>query len=345
MKLPRASTTPILAYTSSIAASSRGVIMFHGSSVYRRMIGALAAMIVSIASMAAQGVDPAANSPVGPTKTATSLQTIAAGDTVQVSVFGHPELSEQVRVGNDGNARLSLLGELNLAGLTEPDAAARIAKQLRERNVLLHPQVEASIIESTSQSVSVIGEVQHPGVFPISGSRSLLDVLSLAGGLTNSADARINIKRRSGAEETITVAPKTSESATLSSIDAVVYPGDSVVVPHAGIVYVLGDVARPGGFIMLDSGRISLLQAMAQAGGPLPTAAGHHLLVLRKENGNYAKAREFDLAKVTRGQGEDVQLQASDIVFVPNDRWKSAFHTTAAIAAMAAGVSTVVAMH
>jgi polysaccharide export outer membrane protein len=316
--------------------------MFHRSSVLRRILVALAATVVSIASMAAQGVGAATDSPAEPGNAAASLQTIAAGDMIQVSVFGHSELSQQVRVGNDGKARLSLLGELSLAGLTEPDAATAIADQLRDRNVLVHPQVEVAISQTTSQNVSVIGEVQHPGVYPISGSRPLLDVLSLAGGLTNSADARINVKRHSGEEATINVASNGSGAATLASVDAVVYPGDSVIVPHAGIVYVLGDVARPGGFVMQDSGRISLLQAMAEAGGPLPTAAGHHLMVLRKENGSYAKAREFDLGKLARGQAEDVQLQASDIVFVPNDKWKSVFRTTGAIAAMATGVSTAV---
>ena len=216
-----------------------------------------------------------------------------------------------------------------------------IARQLRERNFLLHPRVNVAIKESASQNVSVIGEVQHPGVYPITSVRTLLDVLSLAGGLTNTAGSRINIKRYSAAEDTITVTFKGSDAGALSSINALVYPGDSVIVPRAGIVYVLGDVARPGGFVMQDSGRITLLQAMAQAGGPLTTAAANHTVLLHQENGNYAVAKKLDFGKVARGRDADLELQANDIVFVPNARLKSAFRSSGSIAATASTISTV----
>ncbi|UWZ83722.1 polysaccharide biosynthesis/export family protein [Occallatibacter riparius] len=286
-------------------------------------------LVLCIASLWAQTPattpDAHAEAPAG----GASLQTISPGDLVQIAVFGHPELSQQVRVGNDGKAHLSLLGEVALGGVTETEAAALLEGQLRDRNVLVRPSVTVAIQESATQNVSVIGEVQHPGTFPISGSRPLLDVLSLAGGLTLTADAHLNIKRHSG--ETVTVALQGVESGKLSSVDAVVYPGDSVVVPRAGMVYVLGDVGRPGGFVMQNSGKISLLQVMAQAGGVLPTAQASHVRVLRKDNGNYAVFATLDLGKITSGRESDVELQASDILFVPNSRVKSAFRTTGSI--------------
>jgi polysaccharide export outer membrane protein len=264
------------------------------------------------------------------------LETIAPGDLVQVSVFGHPELSQQVRVANDGTAQLSLLGEVALAGWTEPDAATLIAGQLRDGNILPHPRVNVTISESATQNVSVIGEVQHPGVYPVAGSRPLLDVLSLAGGLTNTAASHIKIKRHSAPEQAVEVTFNDSGEDALSSIDARVQAGDSVIVPRAGIVYVLGDVARPGGFVMRDGGRITLLQVMAEAGGPLPTAAAGHLTVLHKSNGNYAVSKTLDLGRIARGHDRNVELNESDIVFVPNNRLKSALRSSGSIVQSAA---------
>src|SRR4051794_25485455 len=124
--------------------------MLHRCSVLNCVLRILAGIIVSIASIAAQTTG-AGKEPIAANR-ATALETIVAGDSVQVSVFGHPELSQQVRVANDGSARLSLLGEVVLAGLTEPDAGTMIEGQLRDRNVLLHPRVNVTISESTTQN-------------------------------------------------------------------------------------------------------------------------------------------------------------------------------------------------
>ena len=316
--------------------------MFHYSGRLKCALPSLLAVVVTVASMPGQTTSKVTGPDAAPSTQAAKLETIAAGDVLQISVFGVPELSQQLRVANDGKAQLSLLGELGLAGLTEADAAALIAGQLRERNFLLHPRVNVAIKESATQYVSVIGAVQHPGVYPITGARTLLDVLSLAGGLTNTADSKIDIKRHSSAEDTITITLKGSDAGALSSMDALVYPGDSVIVPHAGIVYVLGDVARPGGFVMQDSGKITLLQAMAQAGGPLPTAAANHMVLLHAQNdGSYAVAKKLDLGKIARSGEGDLELHANDILFVPNSRLKSAFRTSGSIAATASTLSTV----
>jgi polysaccharide export outer membrane protein len=299
------------------------------SSSLKCALAVIGPFVFSLASIRAQTAPETPDAHAEPSAGGASLQTISTGDLVQIAVFGHPELSQQVRVGNDGKAHLSLLGEVALGGVTETDAATLLEGQLRDRNVLVHPSVTVAIQESTTQNVSVIGEVQHPGAYPLTASRMLLDVLSLAGGLTQTADAHLSIKRHSG--ETVTVALQGVESGTLSSVDTVVYPGDSVVVPRAGMVYVLGDVGRPGGFVMQNNGKISMLQAMAQAGGVLPTAEGSHVRVLRKDKGNYAVIATLDLGKITSGHESDVELQASDILFVPNSRVKSAFRTTGSI--------------
>src|SRR5208283_2270810 len=93
---------------------------------------------------------------------------------------------------------LALIGSTSVGGLTAQEAADKIAGELRDRKFLLHPQVNLLIKEYASQGVSVVGEVQHPGIYQVLGPRTLLDIISMAGGLTNAADTRVTVKRRSG---------------------------------------------------------------------------------------------------------------------------------------------------
>jgi polysaccharide export outer membrane protein len=247
---------------------------------------------------------------------------IASGDLLEITVFDAPELAQQVRVGADGKAQLALIGNTLLAGLTGQEAGEMIAREFRDRNFLLRPQVNVLIKEFASQGVSVMGEVQHPGIYQVLGARTLLDVISMAGGLTNAADTRITVKRRSGAEENVTVKLKNDDVQTSLANDVQIYPGDLVLVPRAGIVYVLGDVNRPGGFVMQDNGKITLLQALAQAGGASTTAAGNRAVLLHKYGDGYV-ANKLHIGRIARGQDSDPELHANDILFLPNNRLKN----------------------
>jgi polysaccharide biosynthesis/export protein len=269
---------------------------------------------------------------------------IAPGDLLEISVFDVPEMTQQVRVGADGKAQLALLGNYPLAGLTGQQAAEAIARELRDRNFLVQPQVNVLIKESTNQGVSVVGEVQHPGIYQIAGPRTLLDVVSMAGGLTTVADTRITIKHRSAAEDSVTVALKNDDAKTSLAMDVQVYPGDLVVVPRAGIVYVLGAVARPGGFVMQDSGKITVLQAMAQAGSASSTAAANHTVLLRKVGDEYVSSK-IHVARIARGQEQDVELHANDILFIPTDRMKDALRSTESVASSIGAASIYAIVH
>jgi polysaccharide export outer membrane protein len=269
---------------------------------------------------------------------------IAAGDLLEISVFDAPELAQQVRVGADGEAQLALIGSTLLAGLTGQEAAEMIARELRERNFLLRPQVNVLVREFASQGVSVTGEVQHPGVYQVLGPRSLLDVVSMAGGLTNVADNRITIKRRSRSEKNVTVKLNTDDAETSLANDVQVYPGDLVLVPRAGIVYVLGDVGRPGGFVMQNNGEITLLQALAQAGGATTTAAVNRGVLLRKNSTGYV-TQTLHLGRIARGQEEDFEMHPNDIVFIPNSRLKNIVRDTQSIASTVGSASIYAIVH
>jgi polysaccharide biosynthesis/export protein len=269
---------------------------------------------------------------------------IAPGDLLEISVFDTPELTQQVRVGADGKAELALLGNVSLAGLTTQQASQEIARQLREGQLLLRPQVNVLLKESASQGVSVMGEVEHPGMYPLLGPRSLLDVLSMAGGLSKTADTRVSIKRRQGREADLTVKLSNQDAQMSLAADVQIYPGDLVMVPRAGIVYVLGDVNRPGGFVMQDNGKITLLQALAQAGGTTGTAAANRAILLHKNGDGYV-ADKLHLGNIARGKEKDLELQPNDIVFIPNSRLKNALHSTESVATTIGSASIYAVVH
>jgi polysaccharide biosynthesis/export protein len=269
---------------------------------------------------------------------------ITAGDLLEISVFDTPELTQQVRVGADGKAELALLGNIPLAGLTTQQAAEEIARQLREKQLLVRPQVNVLMKESASPGASVMGEVEHPGLYPLPGPRSLLDVLSMAGGLSKTADTRVSIKRREGGQANVTVKLSNQDAQITLAADVQVYPGDLVMVPRAGVVYVLGDVNHPGGFVMQDNGKITILQALAQAGGTTGTAATNRAILLRKNGEGYI-ADKLHIGNIARGKEKDLELQPNDVVFIPNSRLKNALHSTESVASSIGSASIYAVVH
>jgi len=269
---------------------------------------------------------------------------IAPGDLLHISVFDVPEMTQDVRVGSKGEAQLALVGNVMLAGLTGEEAADKVASELRNRKLLLRPQVNVLIKEFSSQGVSVIGEVQHPGVYQVLGARTLLDLISMAGGLTNTADTRITVKRRRSGEQNLTVKLKTDDPDTSLANNVQVYPGDLILVPRAGIVYVLGDVNKPGGFVMQDSGSITLLQALSQAGGASKSASLSKAVLMRKNAAGY-QTTKLHVDKIEKGQLPDLELQANDILFVPNNRLKNAMTGTQAVVSSLGSASIYAIIH
>jgi polysaccharide export outer membrane protein len=256
---------------------------------------------------------------------------IAPGDLLHITVFDVPEMTQEVRVGANGKAQLALIGDIALAGMTGQEAGKTIARELRNKKLLLSPQVNVLVKEFATQGVSVSGEVQHPGVYQVLGSRTLLDLISMAGGLTNVADTRITVQRRGAAEEKITVKLKTDDPETSLANNVQVYPGDLILVPRAGIVYVLGEVNRPGGFVMQDSGKITLLQALAQAGGASKSASLSKAVLMRKNAQGYATTK-LHVGKIEKDENPDLELHANDILFVPNNRLKNVLSGTQSVA-------------
>ncbi len=239
---------------------------------------------------------------------------IGAGDLVAVHVFREDDLDTKSRVKDAGTITLPLIGSIDIAGMSPSDAAEAIAQQYSGRGFLAHPQVSVLVEQSATGQVAVLGEVAHPGAVAISNPRNLLDVLAEAGGLLKTADRRVTVSHPGGASVTVLVANEAASQ--LTAISILVAPGDTVLVPRAGIVYVLGDVGRPGGYLMQDDAQLSLMQALALADGVSRTAAEGSARLIRKVNGMPATT-PLHLKAIERGTAKDLALENNDIVYVP----------------------------
>jgi polysaccharide biosynthesis/export protein len=248
---------------------------------------------------------------------------IGVGDLLEVAVFGAPDFDKQVRVSSSGEVTLPLVGAVKLAGITTAEAEKLLEKKLVDGGYFNDPHVSVFEKEYQTQGVSVLGEVQKPGIYPMLGSHKLFDVISASGGLTPKAGNQVTITHRDRTQpsQNLTLAGNGSDS-TQNNPD--VLPGDTVVIQKAGVVYVVGDVHLPGGFVM-DKPQLTVLQALAMAQGANPTAKLDGARLIRR-NGNDRQEVPIALKKILSSKAPDVNLQADDILFVPNSAAKSAWH-------------------
>lgn len=262
---------------------------------------------------------------------------IGPGDLLQLGVYDEPTLAQTVRVDDQGNTDLLLIGRQHLGGLSVSEASLLVQKLLKEGDFLLNPQVSLLIAEYNTQTVSVLGEVKKPGPYPVLGQRNLLDILSLAGGPTPFAANLVTIKRRSGAEETVKTALLNDPDRLLAS-RVEIEPGDTILVPKAGLVYVLGEVARPGAFIIQNDGAMSLAQAVAFASGVNYQAAQTKTRIIRKTTDGFNE-QNVNLKRILEGKDPDPGLKPDDIVYIPSSAIKSLMARAPTIAQSAASAA------
>lgn len=241
---------------------------------------------------------------------------IGPGDQIHVTVVDSPELDQHPRVTDAGEVPLLGVGAVKVAGLTPGEAATAIHDKLVAAHYLNHPEVGVGVEQYATQTVSILGQVHSSGAYPIGTGRPVLDVLALAGGLTQAADRNILIERRGDPEHPVHYNVSNDGVAAVRS-SVMVYPGDTILVPKAGVVYVLGDVNRPGGIVMdNNSSEMTLLQALATAGGVARTAKQGHAKLLRKDATGYHET-QLSLGDIQNGKQQDIALTAGDVLYVP----------------------------
>jgi polysaccharide biosynthesis/export protein len=218
----------------------------------------------------------------------------------------------------------------------------KLGKLLQENGLVMHPQVSVMVKEQNSEPISVVGAVGHPMVYHEFGPTSLLQVLAEAGGISDDAGDSIIITRQSPPADTCEkpesnhVADPLSDPQTISvhlsdllqsgdpAYNIAVYGGDVITVPRAGVVYVAGAVAQPGGYVLHDPGEaINTMKAVALAHGLESTAKANNAVILRKDPATgETKEIEVQLKKIMDRKAPDVQLFANDILYVPDSAGK-----------------------
>jgi polysaccharide export outer membrane protein len=234
---------------------------------------------------------------------------VGEGDVLTIKVYDNPELDTTVRVGGDGIINMPLLGQIKVGGMNVSAISSYIEEQLAN-GYLVSPQVNVFVEEYRSKKVTILGQVNKPGLYELQGSISILELISRAGGLTEDAGGQITIKRKihNAEQETkvidIDMARLIEQGET--SLNISIQDGDSIYVSKAGVFYVTGEVKSPGSYKYEDGSTV--LKAITLAGGLTDHGASSRIRIIRIIDG-----QEVILKNV--GMGETVLRE--DVVVVP----------------------------
>jgi polysaccharide export outer membrane protein len=274
--------------------------------------------------LTAPGQPGAASQPVGG---APMPAPIGPGDSLDVSEFHTPEFHSMVRVSPAGTITLPMVNEVKIGGLDEPAAARAIEAALLASGMLLHPQVSVLVIAYAGQDVSVLGEVARPGVYPYTLHHRLLDLISSAAGLSQNAGRLVNVFHRSDPNMPHPVVLDPGGTDTGTDHNPELSPGDTVQVSRAGLVFVIGDVVRPGGFPVDPAQGLTVVQALSLAWGPSQNAAAGRALLIREQKGGRTLTT-LNLRRMIHGQDPDQPIYDRDILFVPDSMAKNMWNRT-----------------
>jgi polysaccharide export outer membrane protein len=287
---------------------------------------------------------------------------IGSGDLLGIEVFDVPELSRDVRVNETGYVSLPLMPtKVRAGGLTPFQLQDKLAELLQTNGLVSTPQVTVSVKEQHSQPITMIGAVKNPMVIQALRKITLLQALSQAGGIGDDAGSTV-IVTRTGPDDASSANPadpptsSATQTFTINLFDVLesgdsrfnipLVGGDVVSVPRAGIIYVVGAVVRPGGFLLQnDLDHMTMLKMLSLAGGTTNSAKLKNAVILRKNPSTGQRDQvPVDLSKVMSLKTQDVQMQSNDILFVPDSNGLKALHRAGDVAvALTSGIGIVAA--
>jgi polysaccharide export outer membrane protein len=262
---------------------------------------------------------------------------LGPNDQISVHVLHLEEIGSQpIRIDMQGDINVALAGRIHAGGMTVEALENAIADRLK--SYLLNPTVSVAIVEYHSQPVSILGAVNKPGVHQLRGRLRLFEALSLADGLRPDAGDQIKITRRrewgalpirgtvtdpSGEYSIASVSTKSIMEAADPEENIELKPNDVISVPRAKLVYIVGSVRRPGGFALNEKDTISVLQAISLAEGLEKTASAGKAVILRNANGTGHEEVPINVHSILTGKSKDMQLNANDILFIPDSKAKA----------------------
>jgi len=261
---------------------------------------------------------------------------ISPGDVLDVSVFGAPDLSQKTIVNRTGDIYMPLINYVHVGGMQIEDAQTAVEQAYFKKGVLKLPHVSI-VITSFSSGVVLMGEVGRPGIYPIVGSGKLFDILAEAGGPTATAGQTVTITHKgSTSPETVFL---TSDPVKSLAANVPVQQGDTIIVSKAGVIYVVGEVLAPSGFLMDEKGQYTVMKAVAMAHGVTKFAKTSKARIVRREPGGQEEI-PVPLDKILVSKAPDIPMQNDDILFIPSSKAKQAAARTADVAiALASGVA------
>jgi polysaccharide biosynthesis/export protein len=279
---------------------------------------------------------------------------LGPNDRIIVRCVNADELSPTpIRIDNDGQVTLPFIGRTKLAGLTISEAEKQITDQLSK--FIRHPEVQLHVVESRSQPVSVFGAVRNPGEYQLEGHKTITEILSMAGGLRPDAGRILKLTRHADSSPIPipSAAPDASGKFMIAEINVeelvrgvnpssnvAVQPHDVISIPPAELVYVVGQVRKPGGFIMTGRENFTVLQAVSMAEGLDRSAAPKKARILRKATSSGHVEIPVNLESILSGRIADMPMQPEDVLFVPTNAAKNAgMKTLDAIIQTATGIA------
>jgi len=278
----------------------------------------------------------AAAAPSGAPANVTSY-VLGPEDQITVRVFAANDIpNKPVQIDNDGTVTLPMIGQVHAAGLT--------VEQLQDNLVTAYkkyfkgPQITVQVNDFHSQPASVAGNVTTVGVVQLRGNRNLMEVIGQAGGLRADAGDSVLITRNLS-EGAIPVSGAFTDPTGKYSIAHInirsvmsgknpeaniqIKPHDVITVPRARLIYVLGNVGRPGGYVMTENETMSLTQAIALAGGWNKMASLSSARILRADGGPTRQQISANVKKIMENKTPDLQMRPDDILYIPNSMTKA----------------------
>jgi polysaccharide export outer membrane protein len=264
---------------------------------------------------------------------------------VVVAVDAEEITNKPMRIGLVGDINLPMVGRIRAGGMTVPQLETEIAERLKV--YVRQPQVSVNVTQFRSQPVTVLGSVRTPGVIQLEGRKSLVEVLSMAGGTLTEASLKITITRRKDSGPLPLASASSNDNspyvvgeidmrsiinASRPELNIQILPNDVITVPRAPIVYAVGQVNKPGGFALSEKDSVSVLQLIAMAGGTVPAANTSGAKVIRPVPGSTRTELPINLKAIMAGKAKDILLQPEDILFVPDSYAKGTLRRTAEMA-------------
>jgi polysaccharide export outer membrane protein len=249
---------------------------------------------------------------------------LSVGYVLNVQVFNAPSISGLYTVDSKGVLTLPLVGTVKVDRLTLSEAQVKVVEALSSGGFILHPSVSITVQQYTPTYVTVVGEVQSPGRLQLLACHPLTQILAMSGGETLLASGDIEIAK-SGGDTLQKIERRIPRGTAVVQGDADVCPGDEVTAKRAGVVYVLGAVTRPGGYVMQEDGDLNVVQALSLAMGTTMQASVESTRVVRRNDDGSIVELRVDYKRMVSGALPALSLRPQDIVYVPVSKAKAIF--------------------